>query len=100
VSAFLKAQNLLPLGGAVLPAPEAADLPMPTILGEKDKEMWRRFVLAPPFKSLALNESGELFLFAAGFDQPLADSGASDRCKKASGGSKHCSIVARTTGVK
>jgi dienelactone hydrolase len=100
VSAFLKAQNLLPLGGAVLPAPEAADLPMPTILGEKDTEMWRRFLLAPPFKSLALNESGELFLFAAGFDQPLADSGALDRCKKAGGGSKHCSIVARTPGVK
>jgi dienelactone hydrolase len=100
VFTFLKAQNLLPLGDAVLPAPEPPDLPMPAALGDKDKEMWRRFLLAPPYKALAVNERSELSLFAAGFDQSLADSGALDRCKKAPGGSKHCSIVARTPGVK
>lgn len=100
VTAFLKAQNLLPLGDTVLPAPEPADIPMPAGLKDQDKDTWRRFVLAPPFKSLAVNEGGELFLFAAGFDQSLADEGALDRCKKAPGGNKHCSIVAKTPGVK
>jgi dienelactone hydrolase len=100
VIAFLKAQNLLPLGDTVLPAPEPPNVPMPAGLGDKDKEMWRRFLLAPPFKTLVVNENGQLSLFAAGFDQSLADSGAMDRCKKAQGGSKHCSIVAKTPGVK
>jgi len=100
VNTFLKAQNLLPLGDTVLPAPDPPNLPMPADLGDKDKEMWRRFLLAPPYKALAVNERGELALFAAGFDQSLADSGALDRCKKAPGGSKHCSIVARTPGAQ
>lgn len=100
VTAFLKAQNLLPLGDMVLPGPEAPNLPMPAALGDKDKEMWRRFLLAPPFKTLVANEQGQLMIQAAGFDQQLADSGAMDRCKKAQGGSKRCTIVARTPGVK
>jgi dienelactone hydrolase len=100
VTAFLKAQNLLPLGDAVLPAPEPPNVPMPSELADKDKDAWRHFLLAPPFKTLVVNDAGEVFLFAAGFDQSLADDGAMDRCKKAPGGSKHCTIVARTPGVK
>ncbi len=100
VNAFLKAQNLLPLGDTVLPAPEPPHVPMPAALGDKDEEMWRRFLLAPPYKTLVMNESGQLTMFAAGFDQSLADSGAMDRCKKAPGGTKRCSIVAKTPGVK
>ena len=98
VTAFLKAQNLLPLGDKVLPAPEPPDLPMPA--GLTDKDAWRHFLLAPPYKTLVVNESGEPFLSAAGFDQSLADEGAIDRCKKAPGGSKHCTIIARTSVVK
>jgi dienelactone hydrolase len=89
VTAFLKA-----------PAPEPPDVPMPAALGDKDKEMWRRFLLAPPFKTLVVDEGGQLSIFAAAFDQSLADSGAMDKCKKASGGRKHCSILAKTPGVK
>jgi len=100
VTAFLKAHNLLPLGDTVLPAPEPPNLPMPPELADKDKETWRHFLLAPPFKTLVVNEGGEAFLFAAGFDQSLADDGALDRCKKAPGGNQHCTIVARTPGVK
>jgi hypothetical protein len=100
VTAFLKAQNLLPLGDTVLPAPEPPNVPMPAALGDKDKEVWRRFLLAPPFKTLVANERGQLSIYAAGFDQSLADSEAMDRCKKAFGGSKYCSIIAKTPGVK
>jgi hypothetical protein len=100
VTAFLKAQNLLPLGDTVLPAPEPPNVPMPTQLADKDKDAWRRFLLAPPYKSLVVNENGETFLFAAGFDQSLADDGAMDRCKNTPGGSKHCAMIARTPGVK
>ena len=100
VTAFLRAQNLLPLGDEVLPAPVPPNLPMPASLGEKDKDTWRRFLLAPPFKTLVANENGQLMIFAAAFDQSLADSGAIDRCKKMPGGSKRCTIVARTPGMK
>jgi dienelactone hydrolase len=100
VTAFLKAQNLLPLGDTVLPAPEPPNLPMPATMGDADKGMWRRFLLAPPYKTLVANERGQLSLSAAAFDQSLADSEAMDRCKKAPGGSSHCSIVAKTPGVK
>jgi dienelactone hydrolase len=100
VNSFLKAQNLLPLGDTVLPTPEPPSVPMPAALVDKDKDAWRRFLLAPPYKTLAINETGALFQFAAGFDQTLADDGAIDRCKKAPGGSKHCTIIARTSVVK
>jgi len=60
----------------------------------------RRFLLAPPFKTLVANDSGELSISAAAFDQSMADSKAIDKCKKAPGGSKSCSIVAKTPGVK
>jgi dienelactone hydrolase len=100
VTAFLKAQNLLPLGDTVLPEPEPINLPMPATLKDKDKDMWRRFLLAPPYKTLVVNESGELSISAAAFDQALADSKAIDKCKKASSGGKSCSIVAKTPGVK
>jgi dienelactone hydrolase len=100
VSAFLKEQNLLPLGDALLPAPEPPNVPMPARLGDNDREMWQRFLLAAPFKTLVADENGRLSLFAAAFDQSLADDGAMDRCKKAPGGSRHCSIVARTPDAK
>jgi dienelactone hydrolase len=100
VTAFLKEQNLLPLGDIVLPAPEPPNVPMPAQLTEKDQEMWRRFLLAPPFKALVADENGKLSLFAAAFDQALADDGAIDRCKKAPGAGSRCSIVARTPGAR
>ena len=100
VTAFLQAQNLLPLGDTVLPGPAPPDLPMPAALGDKDKEMWRRFLLAPPYKTLAVNERGQLLLQAAGFDQSLADDEALDRCRKANGGGHRCTIVAKTPGIK
>jgi dienelactone hydrolase len=98
VNAFLKSQSLLPLGDTVLPAPGPPDEPMPA--GLTDTIAWKHFLLAPPFKTLVVNESGDPFLSAAGFDQSLADEGAIDRCKKAPGGSKHCTIIAKTPGEK
>ena len=73
---------------------------MPASLGYQDKDMWGRFLLAPPFKTLVANERGQLSMIAAAFDQSLADSEAKDRCNKANGGSKHCTIVAKTPGMK
>jgi dienelactone hydrolase len=94
VEAFLRAHNLLPLGDAVLPAPQAPDVPLPPGLTDKDEETWKRFLLAPPFKTLVSDENGALSIGAAAFDQALADEDAKDRCKK--GGGKTCTIVART----
>jgi dienelactone hydrolase len=98
VQAFLKAHNLLPLGDQVLPAPEPPNVPMPAGLKDSDAEMWKHFLLAPPYKALVADENGKLWIGAAGFDQPLADDQARDRCKK--GGGKKCTIVAKTPGVK
>jgi dienelactone hydrolase len=100
VNAFLKAQNLLPLGDTVLPLPAPPDVPMPAALTDANEVAWKSFLLAPPYKALAVNEHGETFLFAAGFDQALADDGALDRCKKAPAWSNNCKIIARTPGVK
>jgi dienelactone hydrolase len=97
VDSFLRAHNLLPLGDTVLPTPEAPNLPMPPGLTEKDAETWKRFLLAPPFKTLIGDENGALSIAAAGFDQSLADEDAKHRCKKAGG--KRCIIVARTSGI-
>lgn len=98
VETFLKAQNLLLLGDQVLPAPEPPDVPMPAGLKASDAEMWKRFLLAPPYKTLVADENGKLWIAGAGFDQSLADGQARDRCK--TGGGKSCTIVARTPGVK
>ena len=98
VEAFLKKQNLLPLGDTVLPAPEAPNVPMPPGLKENDTEMWKRFLLAPPYKTLVIDESGKLWMRAAAFDQDLADNDAKDQCKKAGG--KSCTIAARTSSAK
>jgi len=98
VHAFLKANNLLPLGDQVLPAPEPPALPMPAGLKDSDAATWNRFLLAPPYQALVVDENGKLWIGAAGFDQALADEQARDRCKK--GGGKNCTIVARTPGVK
>jgi dienelactone hydrolase len=97
VEAFLKAHNLLPLGDTVLPAPEPPDVPMPPGLTDKDAEIWKRFLLAPPFKTLVSDENGALTIAAAGFDQSLADEDAKDHCKKAGG--HRCTIVVRTPGA-
>jgi dienelactone hydrolase len=98
VEAFLKTHNLLPLGDTVLPEPRAPNLPMPPNLQSKDEDTWKRFLMAPPYKSLVLDESGKLWIGAAAFDPNLADESANDRCKK--GGGNRCEIVARTPGVK
>jgi dienelactone hydrolase len=96
--AFLKAHALLPLGDTVLPAPQPPNIPMPPGLEAKDEETWKHFLLAAPYKALARDESGKLWIGAAGFDQNLADGSAKDRCKK--GGGNRCEVVARTPGVK
>ena len=98
VDAFLKAHNLLPLGDTVLPAPQAPNVPMPAGFQANDEEIWKRFLLAAPYKALVRDESGKLWIGAAGFDQALAEESAKDRCKKA--GSNACEIIARTPGVK
>jgi dienelactone hydrolase len=98
VEAFLKAHNLLPLGDTVLPAPQAPNIPMPAGLQAKDDDTWKRFLLAPPYKALVLDESGKLWIGAGAYDQGLAEEQAKDRCKK--GGGNRCEIVARTPGVK
>jgi dienelactone hydrolase len=96
VQAFLKTHNLLPLGDTVWPAPQPPNVPMPAGLTDKDEETWKRFLLAPPFKTLISDENGALSIAAAGFDQPMADDDAKDHCKKAGG--HRCTIVARTPG--
>jgi dienelactone hydrolase len=98
VEAFLKAHNLLPLGDLLLPEPRAPDIPMPAVLQAKDEEMWKRFLLAAPYKALVLEVSGKLWLAAGIFDQSLADEQAKDRCKK--GGGDRCEVIARTPGAK
>lgn len=98
VQAFLKAQNLLPLGAAVLPAPGPPNVQMPAGLTEKDAEMWRRFLMAPPYKTLVADENGKLWISGAAFDQSLADEEAKEHCKQGGGG--HCTIEAKTPGVK
>ena len=99
VQNFLKTQNLLPLGDNVLPAPRPPDVPMPAALNEKDAETWKHFLLAPPFKTLVVDEKGDPWISAAAFDQSVADEQAKDRCKKGSKGSR-CTIVARTPGME
>ncbi len=97
VDAYLKAHNLLPLGDTVLPAPEPPNVPMPPALVDRDAETWRRFLLAPPYKTLIADENDRLSIVAASFDQSIADEDAKVRCKKAGG--RRCTIVARTPGA-
>jgi dienelactone hydrolase len=98
VQAYLKTQNLLPLGDTVLAEPRPPDVPMPPELKDKDAETWRRFLLGPPYKTLVQDENGALWMSGAGFEQALADDAAKDKCKKAGG--HECTIVAKTPGVK
>ena len=98
VETFLKAHNLLPLGDQVLPAPEPPDVPMPAGLKASDAETWKRFLLAPLYKTLVADENGKLWIAGAGYDQLLADERARDQCK--TGGGKSCTIIARTPGLK
>jgi hypothetical protein len=98
VQAFLKAENLLPLGDQVLPEPQPPNLPMPPALKASDAETWKQFLLAPLYKTLVVDDHGTLWIGAAGFNQDLADDQAREKCKK--GGGKHCTIVAKTPGVK
>jgi dienelactone hydrolase len=98
VRTFLKAQNLLPLGDRELPVPEPPNVPMPAGMKESDAKTWKQFLLAPPYKTLIVDESGKLSIAAGIFDQPTADDNAKERCKK--GGGSRCTIVAKSPGVK
>jgi dienelactone hydrolase len=98
VEAFLEAHSLLPLGDTLLPAPQAPNVPMPPLLEAKDEEMWKRFLLAAPYKALVRDVSGRLWIDAGAFGQDFADESAKDRCKKARG--DRCEVIARTPGVK
>jgi dienelactone hydrolase len=92
---FLKSRNLLPLGDTVLPIPEPPAIAMPPELKQNDLEMWNRFLLAAPFKTLVADQNGALWMSSAGFYQSIADSDASQQCRK--GGSHNtCTIVARS----
>jgi hypothetical protein len=71
---------------------------MPPTLQAKDEDTWKRFLQAAPYKAIALDDSGKLWIGAAAFDQGLADEAAKDRCKK--GGGSRCEVIARTPGVK
>jgi dienelactone hydrolase len=98
VAAFLKAHALLPLGDKLLPEPRAPDIPMPAVLQAKDEEMWKRFLLAAPYKALVRDVSGKLWIDAGSFSQDLAEEQGKERCKK--GGGDRCEVIARTQGVK
>jgi hypothetical protein len=100
VNGFLKAQNLLPLGDTLLPLPPPPDVPLPAPLTLANKGAWQSFLLAPPYKALAVNENGDTFLSMAGFNQTLADDRALDRCRNAPVVSNYCKIVARTPDAK
>ncbi len=100
VTAFLKANNLLPLGDEVLPAPQPPDVPPPAGLLDNGKEEWKRFLLDAPYKAFATNSQGAWGMRQAAFDQQIADSDAIDRCKKSPGGNTGCTVVARTPGLK
>lgn len=100
VDEFLKAQNLLPLNGMVLPAPEPPNVPPPSGLGDNGQEAWKRFLLGAPFRAFATNGQ-QAYGFAGGaFDQVTADAQAVERCKKAAGSAASCAVVARTPGAK
>ncbi len=100
VEVFLKTQNLLPLNGVVLPAPEPPNVPPPSGLGNKGQEAWKRFLLDAPFRAFATNGQ-QAYGFAEGeFDQAAADAEAAERCKKAAGATANCAVVARTPGAK
>jgi hypothetical protein len=71
---------------------------MPGNLQAKDEDTWKRLLLAAPYKALVLDDSGKLWIGAAGYDQNLADESAKDRCKK--GGGNRCDVIYRTPGVK
>lgn len=100
VQAFLKAQNLLPLGDRVLPAPQPPAVPAPAALPAPGESDWKRYLLAAPFKAFASNGEGGWGYSQAAFDQLIADFEAIDRCKKEAGGHGNCTIVARTPGIK
>ena len=71
---------------------------MPAGLKASDAETWKRFLLAPPFRTLVADENGKLWIAGAGFDQPLADEQAKDQLQARR--RQNCAIVARTPGVK
>jgi dienelactone hydrolase len=100
VQAFLKAQNLLPLGDQLLPAPQPPNIPAPAGLIDQGQQAWKQFLLGAPFKAFATNGQNAWGLAQAAFDQQIADGEAIDRCKKAAAGVGNCAIAARTPGVK
>ncbi len=100
VQAFLKAQNLLPLGDQLLPAPQPPNIPAPAGLIDQGQQAWKQFLLGAPFKAFATNGQNAWGLAQAAFDQQIADGEAIDRCKKVAAGVGNCAIAARTPGVK
>jgi dienelactone hydrolase len=100
VAAFLKAHNLLPLGDRVLPPPQPPNIPAPAGLNGQGEQVWKEFLLGPPFKAFAVNGQGSSGFVTAAFDQQIADDEAIDRCKKYAGDAGNCAVVARTPGMK
>jgi hypothetical protein len=100
VQDFLKAHDLLPLGGELLPAPQAPNIPAPTGLRDQGLQGWKQFLLGAPYKAFAANGQGAWGLAQASFDQQIADGEAIERCKKAAAGGGTCVVAARTPSVK
>jgi dienelactone hydrolase len=99
VEAFLRAQNLLPLGDRVLPEPLPPEIPMPAGLKNSDAETWNRFLLAAPYKTLVVDDHGGTWLTSAESNQPAADFDAKEQCRKGQK-NNHCTIVAQTPSLK
>jgi dienelactone hydrolase len=100
VDAFLRSQNLLPLGDQVLPAPAAPSTPPPSGLATRGLDAWKSFLTFGPYKAFAVASNGEWGGATGAFDQAIADQEAMDHCRKAAGQTLPCQIVARTTDAK
>lgn len=97
VQAFLKLHGLLPLGDTVLPLPKPPDTPMPPGLTDANTRAWEEYLLAAPYKALAIDDHGATWAASGEFDQPAADYHAMERCRSAKSG--RCTIVAKTSDV-
>jgi dienelactone hydrolase len=100
VEAFLKAHDLLPLGDQILPAPATPKTPPPAGLHEDGEKAWTQYLEGAPFKAFASDGLGAWGYVQAAFDQPIADTEATDHCKKQSRVKGECRVVARTPGAK
>jgi dienelactone hydrolase len=98
VDAFLKANNLLPLGGSLLAAPNPSLTPMPPSLSRANAAAWQQFLLAPPIKTLVVDSDGATWTATGEFDQPSADHDAMEECRKAHKNNR-CAVAARNSGI-